>query len=111
MCGIYGITEKNEKLITSIIKKCSHRGPDGFDLFSNDKLTLGHNLLSITSKPNDGKQPWISERKNVLVYNGEIFNYYQLKEKYQDFVETAETFPKFLVKFCIFNILFMFSFS
>ena len=26
MCGIYGITEKNENLITGIIKKCSHRG-------------------------------------------------------------------------------------
>ena len=89
MCGIYGITEKNENLITGIIKKCSHRGPDGFDLFSNDKLTLGHNLLSITSNPNDGKQPWISERKNVLVYNGEIFNYEELKYIYKD-----EFFPK-----------------
>ena len=62
---------------------------DGFDLFSNDKLTLGHNLLSITSNPNDGKQPWISERKNVLVYNGEIFNYEELKYIYKD-----EFFPK-----------------
>ncbi len=89
MCGIYGITEKNENLIKTIIKKCSHRGPDGFDLFSNERLTLGHNLLSITSKPKEGKQPWISERKNVLVYNGEIFNYEELKHIYKD-----KFFPK-----------------
>ena len=63
MCGIYGITEKNEKLIRKIIFECSHRGPDGSDIFSNDQLALGHNLLSITSKPNEGKQPWISEKK------------------------------------------------
>ncbi len=84
MCGIYGITEKNEKLIKNIIKKCSHRGPDGHDIFSTDNLTLGHNLLSITSKVNDGKQPWISERKNVLVYNGEIFNYDDLLNIYKE---------------------------
>ena len=49
MCGIYGITERNKKLIENIIQICSHRGPDGFDIFENDNLTLGHNLLSITS--------------------------------------------------------------
>ena len=68
MCGIYGITEKNEKLITSIIKKCSHRGPDGFDLFSNDKLTLGHNLLSITSKPNDACSDYRQFRASSITY-------------------------------------------
>ncbi len=89
MCGIYGITEKNEKLIRKIIFECSHRGPDGSDIFSNDQLTLGHNLLSITSKPNEGKQPWISEQENVLVYNGEIFNYNHLINIYKD-----KFFPK-----------------
>lgn len=29
MCGIYGITERNKKVIENIIEKCSHRGPDG----------------------------------------------------------------------------------
>ena len=83
MCGIYGITEKNVGLIRNIIKQCSHRGPDGSDIFFNDNLTLGHNLLSITSKPDDGKQPWISDRNNVLVYNGEIFNYEDLLKTYK----------------------------
>ena len=89
MCGIYGITERNEKLVKNLINTCSHRGPDGYDIFSNDKLTLGHNLLAITSKPNYGKQPWISENNNVLVYNGEIFNYNDLISNYKD-----KFFPK-----------------
>jgi len=89
MCGIYGITERNEKLIKNLINECSYRGPDGYDIFSNDYLTLGHNLLSITSKPNEGKQPWISDRENVLVYNGEIFNYNNLVNTYKE-----KFFPK-----------------
>ena len=55
MCGIYGITEENPKIIREIINKCSHRGPNGSGIYSSEKVTLGHNLLSITSKPDDGK--------------------------------------------------------
>lgn len=84
MCGIYGITERNEKLISDIIKKCSHRGPDGSGIHISDNLTLGHNLLSITSKVAKGAQPWISERENILIYNGEIFNYNDLLTIYKN---------------------------
>ena len=72
MCGIFGITEENRKLIKNFINKCSHRGPDATDIFSTNYLTLGHNLLAITSKPTEGKQPWVSERGNVIIYNGEL---------------------------------------
>ena len=84
MCGIYGITENNKNLISDIIKTCSHRGPDGQDIYISDTITLGHNLLAITSKPLEGKQPWLSNRKNVLIYNGEIFNYNDLIERFKD---------------------------
>ena len=47
MCGIFGVTENNPKLVESIMDKCSHRGPDGSSIWSNDNLTLGHNLLSL----------------------------------------------------------------
>ena len=73
MCGIFGITENNEELIRNLIKTCSYRGPDASDIFLNDNLTLGHNLLSITSNPQQGKQPWITPKNNVLVFNG-VFN-------------------------------------
>ena len=84
MCGIYGITDRNKKLIENIIQKCAHRGPDGSDTYVSDSLTLGHNLLSITSKSKEGRQPWISDRGNVLIFNGEIFNYNDLIYRYKN---------------------------
>ena len=85
MCGIYGITKKDVQLIESYISTCWYRGPDGHDTWHDDDVTLGHNLLSITSQPSQGKQPWITNKGNILIYNGEIFNYQELVEQY-DFV-------------------------
>ena len=86
MCGIYGITEHNPTLIHNYIKTCSHRGPDGVKVWWDpaNKLTLGHNLLSIMSHPKLSVQPWRTPAGNWLIYNGEIFNYYELKDKYKD---------------------------
>ena len=84
MCGVYGITDNNPSLVKKLIKKSAHRGPDGNSIWANNNLTLGHNLLSITSKPNEGKQPWVSEKGNVLVYNCEIFNYLELISKFKN---------------------------
>ena len=86
MCGIYGITDHNPTLIQNYIKTCSHRGPDGEKVWwdPDHKLTLGHNLLSIMSSPQLSVQPWKTPNKNWLVYNGEIFNYYDLKAKYMN---------------------------
>jgi len=84
MCGIFGITEKNNNLVLDMIDQCSHRGPDGSSVWSNNDLTLGHNLLSITSKPIDGAQPYVTPKGNVLTYNGEIFNYNYLIKKFKN---------------------------
>ena len=85
MCGIYGITEHNPTLIQNYIRRCSHRGPDGEKIWwdPEHKVTLGHNLLSIMSSPSLSVQPWKTPAGNWLIYNGEIFNYYELKEKYK----------------------------
>jgi len=83
MCGIYGITENNPNLIRKIINLCSHRGPDGSEIYNDERITLGHNLLAITSSPDEGIQPWLSNNGNVLVYNGEIFNYEDILLKYK----------------------------
>ena len=85
MCGIYGITDNNPKLIKDYINTCSHRGPDGSKVWSSpdNNLTLGHNLLSIMGHPNDSIQPWKTPAGNYLIYNGEIFNYYELRDKYR----------------------------
>ena len=54
MCGIYGITEKNKKWVKSYIDKCHYRGPDMNQIYMDDHITLGHNLLSITDVPSLG---------------------------------------------------------
>ena len=93
MCGIYGITEHDPKFINEYIKVCKHRGPDGEKVWSDPshKITLGHNLLSIMSDPKLSAQPWKTPKGNWLAYNGEIFNYYQLKDKYKDLGFTGTT--------------------
>ena len=52
------ILEKNPKIVREIINTCSYRGPNGSDIYSSEQVTLGHNLLSITSNPGESKQPW-----------------------------------------------------
>ncbi len=84
MCGIFGITENNPDLVNKMISQCSHRGPDGSSIWTNNDLTLGHNLLAITSKPKDGAQPYKTPKGNLLTYNGEIFNYDHLIKRFKD---------------------------
>ena len=85
MCGIYGITARDPEFINQYIDKCKHRGPDGQGVWHDDTVTLGHNLLSIMADPSVSKQPWRTPKGNILTYNGEIFNYYELKNKYNSF--------------------------
>ena len=85
MCGIYGITKRDREFVEKYIKICEHRGPDGHDIWNDDYVTLGHNLLSITDQPTVSHQPWRTERGNILIYNGEIFNYFDLIKKYTEF--------------------------
>ena len=86
MCGIYGITDHNPTLIQNYIRTCRHRGPDADKIWwdPQHKLTMGHNLLSIMSDPKLSVQPWKTPAGNWLIYNGEIFNYYELKDQYKE---------------------------
>ena len=90
MCGIYGITDNDTAFIENYLKICKHRGPDGSNVWASDKVTLGHNLLSIMSDPDRSQQPWLTPKGNRLVYNGEIFNYNELREKYKNFHNTTD---------------------
>lgn len=86
MCGIYGITDHDPTFIQQYVDICKHRGPDGNEVWSDPehKVTFGHNLLSIMDDPSLSTQPWKTPNGNILVYNGEIFNYFELKEKYKE---------------------------
>ena len=88
MCGLYGISS-NDKDITinqlyDSINAINHRGPDNTDIWINDTSDIGfaHNRLSIIDLSNNANQPMISECKNyVIIFNGEIYNYKDLKKK------------------------------
>ena len=92
MCGIFGIKSAlplNDKIIL-VKKNCkllSHRGPDFSDIWidNNTGCVFGHTRLSIIDLDKTGNQPMISENSRfVLVFNGEIYNYRNLKLKIND---------------------------
>jgi len=89
MCGITGIylfnTEKRELLNACIpaTADLQKRGPDGAGNFSDSRVALGHRRLSILDVSNAAAQPFYSaDKRYVLVYNGEIFNFAELRQKH-----------------------------
>ena len=80
MCAIHGILDKQYTHMDKMIEAAYHRGPDNNGKYIDDDITLGHNLLSIVDTETNGKQPWLFE-DTVLVYNGEIYNYKELRDE------------------------------
>jgi asparagine synthase (glutamine-hydrolysing) len=84
MCGIIGILHryptKERTLTAKNLAKLAHRGPDGQGILSNEYVALGHVRLSILDLSAAGRQPMQSQDKTLIVtYNGEIYNYLELK--------------------------------
>ena len=84
MCGFVGYINK-EKNKEENIKKMSdliaHRGPDSEGYYTDDNIALGFRRLSIIDL-NNGTQPIYNEDKTkVIVFNGEIYNYKELREE------------------------------
>jgi len=89
MCGITGIVNKNKTAVTfETIKKhtdiIAHRGPDGEGFLNEKNLALGHRRLAIIDVSEDGNQPMHLDRKYSIVYNGEIYNYLEVKSELQN---------------------------
>lgn len=87
MCGIAGIyfLKDNQSVKADTVQKTlsalQHRGPDYQSHFSFDKCTLFHARLSILDLSSASNQPFLNEQKQKgLVFNGEIFNYRDLKQ-------------------------------
>lgn len=82
MCGINGFNFKDQRLIEVMVKKTHHRGPDDSGIFSDEKISLGHNRLSIIDLSQAGHQPMISPDNNfVIIFNGEIYNFQEIKKE------------------------------
>ncbi len=89
MCGISGIISPHrEKVSTTVLKKMNdaltHRGPDGEGYYEqhtdNFHVGLAHRRLSIIDLSEQSAQPFRYLNRYVLVYNGEVYNYKELRE-------------------------------
>lgn len=87
MCGICGIVSLNdepvkEDLIRQMMHTMKHRGPDDEGVFFENSVGFGFVRLSIIDLTPIGNQPMISEDgRYIIVFNGEIFNYIELKKE------------------------------
>lgn len=87
MCGIAGILNinhqtKQEIAIRLMTDRLAHRGPDAEGIYVHEKIALGHRRLSIIDLHESANQPmWDSSGRYVIVYNGEIYNYKDIKQQ------------------------------
>tara|TARA_R110000803_G_scaffold36616_7_gene78682 strand:+ start:359 stop:1993 length:1635 start_codon:yes stop_codon:yes gene_type:complete len=86
LCGLIGSSYLDLNRIN--VLDLVHRGPDSNSIFKKENISIGHTRLSIIGI-NDGAQPLISSDKRYgLVFNGEIYNYIELKEEFKEELET-----------------------
>ncbi|GBR73587.1 asparagine synthetase B [Candidatus Termititenax aidoneus] len=89
MCGIATIISKHSEAsagsLRQMLELIKHRGPDDTGIFIDGRVALGHNRLAIIDLSAQGHQPFFYQDKYVLIFNGEIYNYLELKQE----LETA----------------------
>lgn len=83
MCGIFGyLGNVDKQLALHCTHLMTHRGPDDFGIWCREDITLGHRRLSILDVSNLGRQPMTDETKRYqVVYNGEIYNFLEIKDE------------------------------
>lgn len=91
MCGIVGFIPKagarvgdllSLDRVKSALNIIHRRGPDNSGYFFNDDLFFGHTRLSILDLSDNGNQPMLCELSgNYIVYNGEIYNYIEVRDE------------------------------
>tara|TARA_B100000282_G_scaffold200084_1_gene146419 strand:+ start:5980 stop:7944 length:1965 start_codon:yes stop_codon:yes gene_type:complete len=93
MCGIAGFVAKLDDMqstIDSMRATLSHRGPDssGSWIDKSNGIALGHQRLAIQDLSSAGNQPMQSKSKKLtLIFNGEIYNHFEIREKLQKDVQ------------------------
>lgn len=85
MCGFVGFINKidnSNKVLCDMLDAIKHRGPDAEGTYIDDDIALGHRRLSIIDVSDTGNQPLYSEDgTKVLVFNGEIYNYMDIRNE------------------------------
>jgi asparagine synthase (glutamine-hydrolysing) len=92
MCGIFGFTgHPDRELLGRMAAVLVHRGPDDAGSLERDGVSLGHRRLSIIDRAG-GHQPIANEDETVwLVYNGEVYNYRELRVELESGGHTFRT--------------------
>lgn len=90
MCGIAGIVQIDagaaidRQTIQKMCDRLAHRGPDGEGLFLDPEVGLGHRRLAVIDLQT-GNQPIFNEDRSIcVVFNGEIYNFLQLRKQLED---------------------------
>lgn len=89
MCGIAGICQIDASPLTpeagqwvkAMTDRMSHRGPDGEGQWSSGPVCLGHRRLSIIDLSGGGQPMHSADGQMTITFNGEIYNYAELKEQ------------------------------
>ncbi|MFQ5534595.1 MAG: asparagine synthase (glutamine-hydrolyzing) [Sphingomonadales bacterium] len=80
MCGIFVSTRRDASFHHRMLDGLKNRGPDALGFWSNSHVHMGHTRLSILGLHDDSNEPMENERY-VLVYNGEIYNFIEIKHR------------------------------
>jgi len=97
MCGIAGIVNFRENTrhtdaIRIMTDRIAHRGPDAEGIYVDEHIALGHRRLSIIDLQESANQPmWDHTGRYVLIYNGEIYNYREIKSNLKDYPFKTES--------------------
>ncbi len=96
MCGICGYLhfdkskKPSEDILKSMMNTLAKRGPDDEGLYLKDNVALGHRMLSIIDLKT-GHQPIFNEDGSiVIIYNGEIYNFQDLRKELKDLILSNE---------------------
>ena len=119
MCGICGFyAPENKSLLRKMTDSLFHRGPDSSGFYSDIHCSLGMRRLSIIDKAN-GQQPICNETEDTwIVFNGEIYNYRELKSKLQNHLFKTNSDTEVILhaydeygEFCLTHLNGMFAFA
>ena len=92
MCGITGYISQNtnKQELENAVAEIKHRGPDAQALWQENDIGFGHARLSIIDLSQEANQPMLSHTgRFVMAYNGEVYNYQEIKNKYKIHTKTS----------------------
>lgn len=83
MCGILFTKNINPEMSENALRLLTHRGPDGCHSVVLEDVFIGHTRLAVIDLSERSDQPFVgSDGKSIIIYNGEVYNFDELKKKY-----------------------------